>query len=120
MRFELYYDTKKKPIDVPANHGFDKVLELLNNKGFNYKVIDTNKLSNEEIQEKYIEACAPSVYKKYRIRQVFGSRRHSGWLFGKGVPALLVYEEAEKYPVDVFPHEERGRIITVKEYLENL
>jgi len=120
VRFELYYDTKKKPMDVPANHGFDKVLVLLKKQGIDYKVIDTGKLSDTEIQEKYIEACTPSVYKKYRIRQVFGSRRHSGWLFGSDVPALLVYEGTRQYPADVFPHEELGRIITIKEYLDNL
>ncbi len=36
----------------------------------------------------YIEAIAPSVLKKYRVRQVFGSR--AGWPFGREVPALVV------------------------------
>ncbi len=27
----------------------------------------------------YIEAIGPSVLKKYRVRQVFGSRRRAGW-----------------------------------------
>ena len=38
----------------------------------------------------YIEAIAPSVLKKYRVRQVFGSRQRAGWPFGREVPALVV------------------------------
>jgi hypothetical protein len=62
----------------------------------------------------------PSVIKKFGIRRVFGSRRRSGWLFGREVPALLVYEEEGEDPVDVYPHDELGIIKTTKQYLENM
>ncbi len=43
----------------------------------------------------YIEAIAPSVLKKYRVRQVYGSRRRAGWPFGREVPALAVVGRRE-------------------------
>jgi len=120
VKTRLYYSSKEKPLDLLCNQGFDEVITLLKNQGSQYEIIDTTTLSEEELYSAYSDAWVPSVYKKFRIRRVFGSRRHSGWLFGKGVPALLIYEKGKKYPIDVYPHEERGRIITIKEYLEKL
>ncbi len=62
----------------------------------------------------------PAVWRKYRVRQVFGSKRHPGSLFGKGVPALVVYERADHAPIDVYPHEEDGRLVTIREFLKGL
>ena len=118
--FKLYLSSKEEPLDLKCNQGFNTAIQLLKEKEVILQIIDTSQLSDEELYSAYSEACAPSVYKKFRIRQIFGSRRHSGWLFGKGVPALLVYEGSQEYPVDIYPHEERGRIITIKEYVEKL
>ena len=82
--------------------------------------VDTAKLSDEELYEVYMQAVIPSVRKKFGIRRVFGSRKRSGYLFGKGVPALLVYDHEGEYPVDVYPHKEVGRIITIEEFLQEL
>jgi hypothetical protein len=79
-------------------------------------------MSTEEVRNIYIrEVCPLAVRKKVRVRQVFGSRRDPGFAFGKGVPALLVYEDEGRYLVDVYPHEElAGRLITIKEFLQSL
>ncbi len=76
--------------------------------------------SDDEVQAAYIGAIAPSVRKKYPIRQVFGSRRQSGFLFGRGVPALVVQSASGTIAEDVFPHKESERIVTINEALSRL
>ncbi len=123
MQLKLYCNSKEQPTTDSRNEGFDEVmnlLQLLQKQSISSETVDTSSLSDEEIQRAYLEAVTPSVYKKFRIRQIFGSRRRSGWLFGKEVPALFVYEEGERYPINVYPHTEQGRVRTIKEFLENL
>ena len=124
MKLRLYLNTNEKSfLSNRANQGFDQAVELLaflKDKGFDYKRIDTSQLSDKDIQETYMDAIYPSVRQKFGIRRIFGSRRRSGCFFGKGVPALFVYEDDSGYPTDVYPHEELGRVITIKEFLETL
>ncbi|MFC2003438.1 hypothetical protein ACFLV4_05800 [Chloroflexota bacterium] len=97
------------------------LLWLLEKRGITNEIIDTDSLSEGQIQKAYLDAVVPSVFKKFGIRRVFGSRRRSGWLFGRGVPALLVYEEGEQYPSDVYPHDEgQGKVKTIREFLYDL
>lgn len=123
MHFKLYYSTEVEPSYSPANEGFDKVSELLEKmerKGVTYERIDTSQLTDEQIAEAYIRSViGPTQLKKYRVRQVFGSARRSGWLFGRQVPALVVYSSSgSQFPEDVFPHAIGGHIVTIREYLE--
>jgi len=122
MKLRLYWSTQHKSITVPSNKRFGevvKLLEQLKKRGIGSEIIDTDSLSEDEINIAYQGAVVPSVNKKFGIRRVFGSRRRSGCLFGREVPALLVYEEGEQYPYDVYPHEVgQGRIITIYEYLQ--
>ena len=124
MILRLYQSTKHRLLDIPCNKDFDNVenlLKLLSRKGITVEIINMDSLSEADTLKAYSDAVMPSVSKKFGIRRVFGSRRRSGWLFGKGVPALLVYEEDEGYPIDVYPHDEgQGRIRTVKEFLFDL
>lgn len=124
MELKLYYSTKIKPFEDPSNDGFDQVLSLLDqieSKSIKCHRIDTNKLTNEQIGEAYIRSViGPTQLKRYRVRQIFGSVRHSGWLFGKQVPALVVYSGRKQIPEDVYPHELAGRTITIKECLDKL
>ncbi|MFC2019102.1 hypothetical protein ACFLU4_04000 [Chloroflexota bacterium] len=43
-------------------------------------------------------------------------------MFGKEIPALLVYQEGEQYAVDVYPHEKRGGFVynTIVKFLNAL
>ncbi len=123
MRLALFYsqryskDTKTFGCDL---QNVMKLLDHLKAKGVACDLRDTDKMSEQEISEKYIESIIPSVLKKYRIRQVFGSRRHSGWLFGRQVPALVVYDEKTGYPIDVYPHEQGTSRVQIETFLEFL
>lgn len=124
MRMKMYYRVDSL-LDTPANQGFRlneirALLEQLAAGGVQLEVVETSLLPEEALMEAYLEATKPSVYRKYRVRQVFGSKRRPGYLFGKGVPALVVYEGEDRYPTDVYPHEEGGRMVTIREFLEGL
>ncbi|MBI1741484.1 hypothetical protein HYR54_00260 [Candidatus Acetothermia bacterium] len=124
MKLRLYYDaeTIRK---APANEGFDLkaiylLLKALEKQGVSSELIDTHSMTETELSQVYLYSTAPTQIRKYAVRQVFGSRRRSGWLFGRSVPALLVYEGENAYPTDVYPHNRGGRIITIREYLDTL
>ena len=85
------------------------------------EIIDTTEMERADLQRKYIDAIMPSVFKKYRVRQVFGSRRRAGWLFGRGVPALVVLgPNSSPMPEDLYPREERGTLVTIWDFLASL
>lgn len=125
MRLKLIHHSQTQPIASPDNEGFDfreikTLFQRLEELGVSSEVIDTMTTSDEERIDLYLEATLPTARKKYRVRQVFGSKRHAGFLFGREVPALLVYEPGKQYPVDVYPHLSRGRTITIRAFLEDL
>ena len=43
----------------------------------------------------------------------------SGVFFGREQPALLVYQNGEEEPVDIFPHVVKGRMVSIDQFLEN-
>ncbi len=125
MRLKLVHHSQTRPIASPDNEGFDLeeirgLLQQLEGSGVSSEVVDVMTKSDEERADLYLEATLPTARKKYRVRQVFGSKRHAGHLFGKEVPALLVYEPGTPYPVDVYPHRSRGRTTTIRACLESL
>ena len=124
MELRLYYSTTIEPFDNPRNDGFGDafgLLKELEGRGIKWEATDTTQLTAEQIGEAYIHSViGPTQLKKYRVRQIFGSARHSGWLFGKQVPALVVYSPGSQVPEDVYPHEELGHTVTIKEYLQRL
>ena len=123
MELKLFRSRKYDPIPVPCNEGFSEAMNLLwilKQHGIASEIIDTEPMSEEGLYNEYMSAVVPSVHKKFKLRQIFGSRRRSGYLFGLEVPALIVYEEGQQHPIDVYPHEEQGRVITIREYLEDL
>jgi hypothetical protein len=122
MKCRLYYDATDPSTtwkDVEPDWGLEAILARLKEfkRTKNLEVFDTSTLTREERSKAYIQAVVPSVLKKYRIRKIFGSQRHSGSAFGLGVPALLVYEDDSETPTDVYPHENLGRIVTISEFL---
>ena len=88
--------------------------------GVSWEAIETSKTSEEELSSLYFEAIRPAIYNKYPVRLIFGTNRNSGFMFGKGVPALVVYESGKEYPSDVYPHGSGDQIVTIKAFLENL
>ncbi len=120
MKIELYCDRTAILREIPCNDGIDKALERLEElraQGNDVQVVDTGHMSEEEIQTKYFRAIRPSVQKKYSVRQIFGSLSRSGWLFGRGVPALVIQEPSGNAVADVFPHNESGGIVTILDAL---
>jgi len=120
MRLELYYDSTVEPFrsaPFQRNRIF-KLLSRIKGKGVQVAVIDTADWNRNMRYEIYLRCINPSVYKRYRIRNVFGTARESGRYFGRQVPALLVYENDDV--IDVYPHDEKRRIISIGEFLEQL
>ena len=112
MKLELYCDRAAILRGIPCNDGIDKALERLEEfraQGFDVQVVDTSRMSEEEIHANYFRAIQPSIQKKYSVRQTFGSRSRPAWLFGRAVPALVVQEPSGRV-ADVFPHNESGKI----------
>lgn len=125
MRVKLVHHSQTRPAPSPVNEGFDleeirAILQQLEELGVSSEIVDFMTKSDEERTDLYLEATLPTARKKYQVRQVFGSKRHAGYLFGREVPALLVYEPEKQYPVDVYPHRSRGRTITIRAFLEGL
>jgi len=123
VTLKLIHHSQTPPIASPDNEGFDlreirTILERLEKLGVSSEIVDTMTTSDEERTDLYLEATLPTARKKYQVRQVYGSKRHAGYLFGKEVPALLVYEPGKPYPVDVYPHRSRGRTIPMRAFLE--
>lgn len=126
MHFKLICPTKSQVWDQPANEGFDREeiirqLDELQAGGHDYEVIDGDAISDDERQTLYGEAFSglARAGNRYRIRQVFGSRRHGGGDFlGTGVPALIVFNNGE--PVDVYPHQIGDGYETIRSYLTAL
>jgi hypothetical protein len=118
--FLLYCDRAAILRGLRCNAEIDKALERveeLRARGVDVKIVDTARLSEQEIQADYTRAIQPSVTNKYSVRQMFGSRKRAGWLFGRGVPALLVQDSTGQGIADVFPHNESGKIVTIQDAL---
>lgn len=125
MVLKLIHHSRVQPLASPENAGLDLreikgILQQLEEIGVSWEIIDVVTWSTEELTKLYLEAILPTARKKYQVRQVFGSKRHAGYLFGKEVPALLVYEPGRRSPVDVYPHRSGGRTVTIRAFLEGL
>ena len=122
-RLVLYY-APDDVMPVSENEDFDPLkvsallLQLKQEQGIDSEVIDVTRWSAADLERAYEAAVIPSVWNRYRIRKVFGTNSSSASFFGRGVPALLVYEGER--PVHVFPHEEPGGRVTIRSYLETL
>lgn len=126
LRFKLIAPSTSEVWETPANESFDQeeILWLLNGlreRGHEFELIDGDASTDQERRDLYGEAFIglANAGNRYRIRQVFGSRRHGGGdHLGKGVPALIVFEDDE--PVDVYPHQVGENYQTIRAYLESL
>lgn len=125
MNVKLIHHEQMLPSDLQVNEGFDHaeiedLLKELERLGVSWEVIETSRMSDDNLLKLYSEAIVPAVQKKYPIRKIFGTNRISRVNFGKGVPALLVYQSGSDYPVDVYPHGTGRNIVTIRTFLENL
>jgi len=118
----FYYDSGIKPIDCDLPRILT-ILEELGRLGIDVRTVDTVGFSESERTDAYLDAIVGAVIRQAAIRQIFGSRRNSGFLFGK-VPALLVYDKSYTPPicVDIYPQRQSiidGATRSIESYLDN-
>jgi len=123
MKLELY--CTNDILEGPENRGFEplrimtSLARLRDEGGIESKVVDVSDWGQEALSQAYEHAVMASYTNGYAIRKVFGTNTSSASFFGKGVPALIVYD-GEK-PLHVFPHDERERgLVTIRDYLDSL
>ena len=104
---------------LPYNANIDAALDRIDRLRCQGKV-RVVKASDNKLLASYLQASTPSVEKKYSIQQAFGNLHHPGFLFGRGVPALIVQSTSGTMAVDIFPHKKLERIVTVHEALSEL
>ncbi|MBD3159786.1 MAG: hypothetical protein GF309_13470 [Candidatus Lokiarchaeota archaeon] len=80
------------------------------------EMIDTAVWNDTQRFDAYGDVIKVSVIKRSAIRRVYGSNRNPAMNFGEGVPSLVIYDE-DGHPVDAYPREENGSIITIWDYL---
>lgn len=122
IEYVLYCDAPAILAGLECNKGIDEVLKDCSEycrKGIDLRVVDTSQMSEKEIYSTYLRAIQPSVWNRHPVRQIFGSQKRSGWLFGRGVPALVIQDPARNAPEDVFPHRESDRIVTIHDALNH-
>lgn len=123
MRLKLVFDSTIPIANVDCDlQKIRKYLAKLKQYEVKHEILDIAKKSLDEVFSIYSEAIVPSVMKKVGIRRVFGSKKQSMFLFGKQVPALLVYED--NLINDVYPQIRRwaGRDekVSIELFLEDL
>jgi hypothetical protein len=94
-------------------------LDELRAGGHDCELIDGEALSDEQRSDLYAQAltAVARAGNRYRIRQVFGSRRDGGGChLGMGVPALLVFEDSG--PADIYPRQVGDGYETIRAYLD--
>jgi len=105
--FKLYMSSERRELYefLEVNQGIDEVPTLLEELkreyGFSYEIIDTSKMSFEEVEAIY-KLCAHWAMtshpwgwgKSRRVYEIFKGgafEERAGYFFGRGIPALLVY-----------------------------
>ena len=120
MHFKLVWSGRDAVIDRPENVGLDGALARLKQAGpHTFSVLDVSSMSGRERYSIYLDEAVRAARTRYRVARAFGSGRHRGEEFGRGVPALIVYtSDADSRGADVFPHEAKdGRIVTITDGL---
>lgn len=111
-------------LTTPQNEGHEpqlivRRLDELGASGHSCEVIDGEALTPEELSHIYAGEAIPAAGNRCRIRQAFGSRKHTATAFGTNIPALIVFDSGRA--VDVFPHQrEDGSYSTIRDYLDRL
>ena len=108
----LFKDERNRGIEaVPG------LLEHLERFGARVRRIDLRPLSAEQRSHEYAKATIPAVHKKYEVKRIFGTNRHSACWFGLQVPALVVKETVNAVG-DTYPHRKSGNIVvTIHQFL---
>jgi hypothetical protein len=120
--YVLYCNPSAILKEHPCNSGIYEALkrtEELSRQGVKVRLVDAAQMTEGDRFAVYVRATTPAMKNHNPIRQVFGSRKHSASMFGLGVPALLVETQLGEV-LDVFPHKESERIVTINDFLSSL
>jgi hypothetical protein len=102
------------------NQGIEAVSDLLTQiECFGTRVlrVDLSSLSGEQRFHEYVKATIPAIHKKYEVKRIFGTARHSACWFGIQVPALVVKEAVDAVG-DTYPHRKsRNTVVTIHQFL---
>src|SRR2546426_3803940 len=93
MMLKLIHHSRTVPVASLENEGFDlqetkAFLQRLEERGVPWEVVDAMTIADDELMNLYLEGTLATARRKYRVRQVFGSKRHAGFLFGRGVRSM--------------------------------
>jgi hypothetical protein len=121
MELILFYPSDPAIVfDRPCNKGIEAVPFLLREferRGASIHRIDPSTLSFEERFREYSKATIPAIHKKYEVKRMFGTNRHSACFFGLQVPALLAKKTADDVG-DTYPHRESpNTLVTIYDFL---
>ena len=121
MELTLYFPTDATTLfQDERNRGIDAVPRLVEQiERFGAKVhrVDLRPLSAEQRFHEYAKAIIPAIHKKYEVKRIFGTNRHSACWFGLEVPALLVKETLDAVG-DTYPHRRAGStVVTIHQFL---
>jgi len=117
---ELYYDSTVEPF-MRASFEAERVFELLRkakDAGIDVRIRDTAGWERQMVRETYLKACVGYIRKKHEVTEIFGTGTATGLFFGRQVPALVLFENERA--VDVYPHQEAGRMVSIHEFLERV
>jgi len=102
------------------NRGIEALPDLLTEiERFGARVlrVDLSSLSAEQRFHEYVKATIPAIHKRYEVKRMFGTARHSACWFGIQVPALLVKETVDAVG-DTYPHRKsRNNVVTIHQFL---
>ena len=108
----LFQDERNRGIEaIPA------LLKQIERFGARVLQVDLCSRSAEQRFQEYAKAIIPAVHKKYEVKRIFGTARHSACWFGIQVPALVVKETVDAVG-DTYPHRKSGNtIVTIHQFL---
>lgn len=116
LKATLYKSSKETNGRTNLQFVESKLRELSASNKLTFNIVDTADKTENEMIDLYSRAVMPSVWKKYRIRKIFGTNRQSGIFFGREQPALLL--EGDVW--GIYPHEQDKKLVTIENFLENL
>jgi hypothetical protein len=121
MELTLYFPSDPSVLfQDERNGGLEAVpalLEQLERFGARVRRVDVRTMSAEQRFHEYTKATIPAVHKKYEVKRMFGTNRHSACWFGLQVPALVVKERVDAVG-DTYPHRKSANtLVTIHEFL---
>lgn len=121
MELTLFYPSNLALIfQDDRNKGIESVptlLEEFERRGAKVNKVDPTTLSDDQRFHEYSKAIIPAVYKKYEVKRVFGTNRHSACWFGLQVPALVVKRTSDDVG-DTYPHRRSPKtLVTIHDFL---